>query len=180
MPKVGGREIPESKVAARVAFWVAAVGGAGLDLVSKSLIFRFCTERAVLIPSFLAISCVKNYGGVWGLGRGRSILFLAVTLAALVAILFFRRRYYPESTIVELAFGLVVAGAVGNACDRLVTFPNSFVRDFIDVQLHLPRLDHWPTFNLADAFICIGVALLLLHSFIVGDAGEKEQEAPAK
>jgi signal peptidase II len=36
------------------------------------------------------------------------------------------------------------------------------VRDFIDVQLHLPRLEHWPTFNLADAAIVCGVALLLL------------------
>lgn len=146
--------------------------GAALDLLSKSLVFRFCEDRIVLIPHLLAITRAQNYGGVFGLGRGRSLLFLAVTLAALVAILIFRRRYHPDSRFAASAFALIVAGALGNAYDRVMTLPNSYVRDFIDVQLHLPRLQHWPTFNLADAFICIGVFLLLIHSYLMEERQE--------
>src|SRR4029078_10559626 len=51
-----------------------------------------------------------------------------------------------------VALGLVIGGSVSNLADRV---RNGYVTDFIHVS-------HWPTFNLADTFIVLGVALLLL------------------
>ena len=137
--------------------------GVVLDLLSKAAVFAFCDDPWCIIPQFLTIRPIRNYGGVWGIGKGCSLLFLVVSVVALAAILIFRRRYRPRTSLAEFAFGLLIAGALGNVWDRLVSYPEGYVRDFIDVQLHLPRLEHWPTFNLADAFICVGVFLLLIH-----------------
>jgi len=154
-----------------------------VDLASKSLIFHFLRnyrDGVVLIPHVLRIVCVQNYGGVFGILKHlpvlfRSLFFIVLTLVALVAILIFRRKYYPESKFAETAFGLIVAGAIGNVWDRIATLPQSYVRDFIDVELHLPGLQHWPTFNPADAFICIGVFMLLAHSFIMEGGKERAE-----
>jgi len=133
-----------------------------------------------LIPHVLHIVCVQNCGGVFGMLKHlpvvfRSLFFIVLTLAALVAIFVFRRKYYPDSAFAATAFGLIVAGAVGNVWDRIATLPKSYVRDFIDVELHLPGLQHWPTFNPADVFICVGVFMLLLHSFIVEGGKERAE-----
>ncbi|NOG84419.1 MAG: hypothetical protein HND49_11560 [Planctomycetes bacterium] len=57
-----------------------------------------------------------------------------------------------------------LSGAIGNLWDRIFYH---HVRDFIDV--HIGRLYHWPTFNLADSFICIGVGLLLYETLFRTD-----------
>lgn len=61
---------------------------------------------------------------------------------------------------IAVSLGLVIGGATGNAFDR---FRHGAVTDFIDV--HLSGF-HWPTFNLADAAIALGVGLLLLESVL--------------
>ncbi|MEW6359736.1 MAG: signal peptidase II [Planctomycetota bacterium] len=166
---------------ARRLFWIAAVGGTVIDLLSKWAIFRFCPEPVTLIPNVLHIVCAKNVGGVFGSLKHlpvsfRSLFFIVLTLAALVAIFILRRKYHPDSRFAATAFGLIIAGAIGNLWDRVTTLPQSYVRDFIDMELHLPRFQHWPTFNLADAFICIGVFMLLAHSFVV-EGGAKRAES---
>lgn len=64
---------------------------------------------------------------------------------------------------VAISLGLVIGGAAGNAFDR---FRHSAVTDFIDI--HIAGF-HWPTFNLADAAIVLGVGLLLLESVLAQD-----------
>ena len=56
--------------------------------------------------------------------------------------------------------GMLVAGALGNMYDRL--FNQGNVIDFIEVNLHVWPANPWPTFNVADIFLCIGVGVLLL------------------
>lgn len=118
-----------------------------------------------LMPG-VRLTLSTNPGVVFGLRLPRPVV-AAATLAALglVAYLFAgtRGRQWP----LHLAMGLILAGAVGNLYDRLfsqVTIPlagsiRNQVRDFIDCsQLYYP----W-VFNLADVFLVVGVAILIVH-----------------
>ena len=85
-------------------------------------------------------------------------LFALVTLVALgiLANIFLRAR----STAGRLGVALVAGGALGNLADRV---RHGYVVDFIDVSAKLGGIErHWPTFNLADVAIVVGVGLLLV------------------
>ncbi len=63
----------------------------------------------------------------------------------------------PPEKLKLISFSLILAGAVGNAIDRLFL---GYVIDFIDVYIHTW---HWPAFNVADSAICIGVVLFVYY-----------------
>jgi len=85
----------------------------------------------------------------------RTPLIVVVGCAALagLAIALYRRR--GQVTVEVAAFVLIAGGAAGNLFDRLI---RGHVVDFIHVQ-------HWPVWNLADAFLAIGVGLMLLAAW---------------
>ena len=56
---------------------------------------------------------------------------------------------------------MLLAGALGNIHDRL--FNNGQVVDFIEVNLHFWPANPWPTFNIADVLLCVGVAILVIN-----------------
>ena len=98
----------------------------------------------------VAFSMLDNQGdgGRWGLSI---VAFVAATLV----LYFFWRTPRTDDRIMG-ALALLLSGIVGNVTDRIRL---GFVVDFIDVQF---GSWHYPTFNVADAAICIGAGLLLL------------------
>ena len=102
----------------------------------------------------VAFSMLDNQGdaGRWGLS---AIAFVA---AALVLFFFWRTPRSDDRILGALA--LLLAGIVGNVTDRMRL---GFVVDFIDVQF---GSWHYPTFNVADAAICVGAGLLLIDMFL--------------
>ena len=82
-----------------------------------------------------------------------------MALAALAAVFYYRKELKFEIPAMQLSFGLICGGIVGNLVDRAL---HGYVVDFLDFLLAGYR---WPTFNLADSGICIGVTLYLLNSF---------------
>jgi len=86
--------------------------------------------------------------------------FITTTLVAVVLLGFFYRRLEPGARLAAMSLGMVLGGALGNLIDRLLHWE---VIDFIDV--HLWGGYTWPTFNLADSFIVVGVALLVAETF---------------
>jgi signal peptidase II len=120
---------------------------------------------------------VENPGAAWGMFRGlpadaRHLFFVGISLAAVTFILFYYRRLREEERYLQVALALVLAGAVGNFIDRLM---RRYVIDFIEWHWwNRPDL-RWPTFNVADSLIVIGVLLLMLHP------GERSRRpAPAR
>src|SRR3990167_4450888 len=79
---------------------------------------------------------------------------------SIVVILFIYIKSDKTIFISNLALGLVLAGAMGNLWDRIWF---RCVRDFID--LHIGDKYHWPTFNVADSLICVGISILVFTSF---------------
>src|SRR3989339_2114816 len=143
-------------------FVIAAVSGVIIDIVSKSVVFSKLDEfgKLIVIPGLLNILRTKNEGVVFGLFPGKSSVFIVFSAIAIVVILFIYIKSDKTIFISNLALGLVLAGAMGNLWDR-IWFRS--VRDFID--LHIGDKYHWPTFNVADSLICVGVFILVITSF---------------
>jgi signal peptidase II len=94
---------------------------------------------------------------------------------ALGFITFMYVRLTPDQRRVRWALALVAGGAVGNFVDRLL---RGYVIDFIDWHWRNQPGMRWPTFNVADAAICVGVALMLLDSFRPRRAAEPSAVQP--
>jgi lipoprotein signal peptidase len=147
------------------------------DLISKALLFppagvdlhRWQQQHDW--PSWIHLA--YNTGVAWSLFDHMPDLVagLTVLLVPIIAAVWWR-SYRQHGLMVNIAFGLILGGAIGNAYDRLVarlfgSFPG--VRDFISVDLNSVGIDYiWPTFNLADSGICLGFGLLLLASWLPG------------
>jgi lipoprotein signal peptidase len=110
----------------------------------------------------------RNRGGAWGLLQStsenvRRPFFLLVSVAAIAFIMTLYRRLLPRQRALRWGLPLVLGGALGNVLDR-IRFGQ--VIDFIDVHLVYRGVErHWPTFNVADIAICVGVGLMAVDMF---------------
>jgi signal peptidase II len=111
-----------------------------------------------VIPDFFYIVHVGNTGAAWSQFSGRSSLLAALAFATLIAIFLWRRALGLRHRATQVSFGLLCGGVAGNLADRLL---HGHVIDFID--LHFGSYVY-PTFNVADSGICVGVCLYLLQS----------------
>lgn len=129
-----------------------------LDQVTKAAIVATIgpdADRNVIwvIPPVLRFLYVRNTGVAFGAfqGAGEILILLAVGVVLLLAVAFW--RMIRESPWLSLALGLQFGGAIGNIIDRL---RYGYVVDFIDVP-------NFPTFNVADSAITVGVILLGIY-----------------
>ncbi len=159
-------------------FAIILIVGAAVDLVTKEVVFdryqieirrvgeqllavaQRPLEEVVLIPGCFSIRPSINTGAVFGVFAGQVGWLGVLSALAILAILIILIRTEDRSIPFQLALGLISAGAVGNLWDRLVL---GGVRDFLDFYVNDM---HWPTFNFADTWICIGVGILALLEII--------------
>jgi signal peptidase II len=136
-----------------------------LDQWSKWLVETFLGvyQRVPVVPNLFDLSHVRNTGIAFGLFPSRGELFGTLLLAVLglvalgmVSVYYHRTGSHQRLLLVALA--LIMGGAVGNLIDRLLF---GAVTDFLDVYI---SVHHWPTFNLADSAITIGICLLALET----------------
>lgn len=130
-----------------------------LDQASKEIVFRYLEpSQKIELTTFLNIVLSKNVGGVFGLIPGRNTFLIFISFLALFLLWWVYSLSEKTHLSTNLALGSIFAGAAGNLLDRVMY---NCVRDFID--LHLGER-HWPTFNLADVLICLGVGLMVLNT----------------
>jgi signal peptidase II len=115
-----------------------------------------------IVPGLLNLTHVRNTGVAFGLfaanGINTSWLLTGLGLLALAAVSVYFGFASPRDRWLLVALGLVVGGAVGNLIDRIAS---GAVTDFIDVYV---GIHHWPSFNVADAAISIGIVLMAIDS----------------
>jgi signal peptidase II len=111
-----------------------------------------------VLPRFFYIVHVGNTGAAWSIFSGRSIMLAALAAATLVAIFLGRRALGLAGAHAQACFGLMCGGIAGNLVDRLA---RGHVVDFLDFHFGTYV---YPTFNVADSAICVGVALYVLSS----------------
>lgn len=146
-------------------FWPAALATLVLDLLSKEVLFAVFRPDEHPLP---LVRLAYNPGVAWSMFASWPNLVLAATLLLIPALAWYWWRSYRLAGRWEnLAFGLILGGAAGNAVDRVAARFGSLggVRDFIHVDLGVWPFDPWPTFNIADSGITVGFALLVLLSW---------------
>ena len=111
-----------------------------------------------VIEGFFALIDVGNTGAAWSMFAGASLALAFLAAATLVAIYLGRRALGLREIGAQIPFGLLCGGIAGNLADRL---HYGHVVDFI--SLHFGTYPY-PTFNVADSGICVGVVLYLWHS----------------
>lgn len=135
-----------------------------LDQFTKSLIIARLPFGAYsgggyeVIPGFFYLIHVGNTGGAWSIFSGRSVPLALVGLLVLAAVFFWRQQLGLRHHFAQGCFGLFVGGSVGNIVDRL---RHGHVVDFLDLHFG----DYiYPTFNVADSAICVGVIAYVIWS----------------
>jgi signal peptidase II len=124
-------------------------------------------ERIELIPGVIGICYTENTGMAFGMLSGGTPVLAAITLVVLAAAvwLILRVKLSPMSCI---GFALSFAGALGNLYDRVFY---GYVVDMIE-----PLFVKFAVFNVADAALCLGLALIGLSLFTTPSAWEKRDE----
>lgn len=146
----------------RVAIFAIAAAVVLVDQLTKAWAVAALSggRRMSVIGDTFDLRLVRNPGSAFGLFSGATPWIAAASLLVTVGVAIWAVRD-PEAPAV---LGLVLGGGIGNLVDRLVRPPgggSGHVIDFI-------YLSFWPTFNLADASIVIGVALLFWMAFREG------------
>jgi signal peptidase II len=136
-----------------------------LDQASKIWIlglFAGPGARAIPVTGFFNLVLVWNHGMSFGLfndgATANAVIFSLLAAAIVVGLLIWLWR--APSLLVGGAIGLIIGGAIGNVVDRLRL---GAVVDFLDVHA---GLWHWPSFNVADSAICVGVGLMLIDGLL--------------
>lgn len=131
-------------------FWIVLL--VLIDQVTK-VFARLLSEQIQIIPSVLSFHFVKNTGAAFGIFPGLNILFVILSVLALWLLIMYRHLF--STPLEKKAWALIIAGVFGNLLDRLFF---GYVTDFITFPF-------WPSFNIADSCISIGVGMLFFSAF---------------
>lgn len=135
-----------------------------LELQPPGGLYLFEPYAKVPLPGLLAFIHARNEGAAFSLLSSQPVVLTVLAAALAVAILVWVFRFLPRQALwPRLALGLIFGGALGNLFDRI--FRDFQVTDFILVLLNY-RGHYWPTFNVADIAICVGIGLFFLLSFL--------------
>ena len=119
--------------------------------------------RHVVIPGFFNLTYVTNTGAAWGILAGRYWLLLTISALVFCAAIWFLRFLTESWKERYFAIFLVMSGILGNSIDRIF---RGAVVDFL--QFYIGKYA-WPSFNVADSCICIGVFIYILSSLFRPD-----------
>ena len=157
------RSVPvPSKTRARWPIFAGlAVAVLVADQVTKAWLVSFLApgQRTDVLGTYIRLVHSQNSGALFGLFRDQAILFAIVSLGVVGMIIWFHGSA-GRNTLLSVALGLLLGGALGNMTDR---FRYGFVVDFVDLGVGDIR---WYTFNVADAAISCAILLLLLTAFL--------------
>jgi signal peptidase II len=140
-------------------------------------------RKIEVIPNYVNLIFATNKGGAWGILQGeaeslRRPFFLVVSVAAIVFILSLYRKLTPGQRALKWGLPLVLGGALGNLVDRILY---GWVIDFIDCYTKVGADEkHWPTFNVADIAICVGVGLMAIDMFTSREAATTPPPQPPR
>jgi signal peptidase II len=147
-------------VTRRLPYLALALGVVVLDQVTKAIVIaKIPLYRTIpVIRGFFDLTHLQNTGAAFGVfaaaGSARPLLVTLLAVAVFAAVLVWSLTTTPDHRLLQTALGLIMGGAVGNLVDR-VRF--SAVTDFL--RFYVDRWE-WPSFNVADSAISVGVVLL--------------------
>ena len=131
-----------------------------LDQLSKILIFGYLSETSLIVEvtPFFNLVTAWNTGVSFSMFNDLGVngVYILSTFALFVAGMLIYWLRNENRRYMQIALGMVIGGAIGNVIDRIRL---GAVFDFLDIHAFGY---HWPAFNVADSFICIGAFLIIL------------------
>jgi signal peptidase II len=115
------------------------------------------------VENFFNITYIRNKGAAFGFLADTSFrlpFFILISIIAVVVIIGIFRKLRPEQKLTAVSLSLIFAGALGNLIDRIRL---GEVIDFLDAHWYE---HHWPSFNVADSAICVGVFLIAIDMLL--------------
>jgi signal peptidase II len=151
---------------------LTALGILIADQVTKALVVANVAvgERIKVVGDLVQIWHAENSGAAFSLFQGGWIVFVVVSVLSLGMVAYFHRSLRSRAWWVHLVLGVVLGGALGNFIDRL---RQGYVTDWASIGFGDLR---WPTFNVADSSIVVGIGVLVLYLLLTNP---DRQEAPA-
>jgi signal peptidase II len=152
------------KFQGRLPYILLVAATLALDRWTKALIQKHfgLNESISVIDGFFNITYVRNTGVAFGIFDpislpAKSVLLSVFTVFAAVVVITYSVRSPVRNRLLQIALALILGGALGNLYDRVAY---GYVVDFLELYA---SSYHWPSFNVADSAISIGVALLALE-----------------
>jgi len=146
-----------------------ALAVASVDQAVKAVIRRRLplNESVTVIPGFFDLTRVHNFGTAFGFMNGtnfpfKTVVLAGIAIAALVGLATYAASLPLEQWLARTGLSLILGGAAGNLIDRVTA---GYVVDFVD--LYYAGWHFW-AFNVADAAITVGVALMILDLLGLG------------
>jgi signal peptidase II len=175
-PVAGGEgSAPPVETAAPQAFarpieWIIILVVVSIDQITKELVRRLLplsSDPVQVIPGLLDLTHVQNTGAAFGLLNGvdfpyKTFVMIGIAAVALVAIAAYATQLGFHERLARFGLSLILGGAFGNLIDRAF---RGHVIDFVDVYW---GVSHFWAFNVADAAINVGAALVLLDMIGLG------------
>ncbi|UCH80642.1 MAG: signal peptidase II [Nitrospiraceae bacterium] len=126
-----------------------------LDVITKVIIVNKVAPHDIIrVLPFMNIVHIENKGAAFGLFADLgNVFFVIISVIAILFILYYLKSVQRKTEITALS--LVLGGAIGNLIDRIRI---GKVTDFIDIYVNTW---HWPSFNIADSALTVGIILFL-------------------
>ncbi|MDR8524729.1 MULTISPECIES: signal peptidase II [Shewanella] len=155
-------------------YWVVVLVFIADQLSKQWVLSNFDLYESIQLLPVFNFTYVRNYGAAFSFlsdaGGWQRWLFTFVAVGFSVLLSVWLRQQPSKMWRLNLAYTLVIGGALGNLIDRL---QHGYVVDF----LHFYWNDsHFPAFNIADSAICVGAALIILDSFMTGKDDKKSDD----
>lgn len=154
---------PWSRRTPIVLLAVLCLAWLALDAVTKQLVVAHLQDRAPvrLLGGAVNLIYARNSGAAFSFAEGQTVLLTIVALLVVAAIIRVSRRLNSIPWAVSL--GLILGGALGNLADRIFRDPAPFRGAVVDwISLGAVHGYIWPTFNVADSGLTIGVILAVV------------------
>lgn len=144
-----------------------------LDQITKLLVVQNIDQGTFApgLKGVFRLTYIENKGAAFGILSEHRWIFMVLSVIAIGAILFFLWKEKPKSLLVQLSLGMILGGGIGNMIDRVF---RGAVVDFIDLEFM-----RFYVFNVADSFVCVGCALLIIY-LILSEIQEGKKKKTAK
>ncbi|MDD3191691.1 MAG: signal peptidase II [Bacilli bacterium] len=154
------------------AFLIIGIGIL-FDQITKILATAFIKDNPItVIPNFFSLDYLKNNGAAFGILQGQLWFFLVITVIALGVFVYMMKDFnLKEHKWYSIALLLIFSGTLGNLIDRVLHIHltadgyTTYVIDFLHFHFFAPH------FNFADAYLTIGVAILIID-ILFGKSGK--------
>ncbi|EGM69156.1 signal peptidase II [Shewanella sp. HN-41] len=155
-------------------YWVVVLVFLADQLSKQWVLANFDLFESLPLLPFFNFTYVRNYGAAFSFlseaGGWQRWLFTVIAVGFSSLLTLWLRKQSASLWKLNLAYTLVIGGALGNLIDRLM---HGFVVDFIDFYW---GKSHYPAFNIADSAIFIGAVLIIWDSFFNSKSEQDKTE----